>query len=178
MYLYISWPNLHYLNGFDTTNFSVNGDSSVSNGYSSSSINEESLKNLKNTISLDTPFVVNAMNYDNKSNDYYIGASFNLIFSSELNSLCIFLSEDMKYTDLSREIMLNFFYFAVKTEASRMCFLLTRKNRDYIKFLQGIMTVGFKPNTKNSKFTYEGKDFKVMTMEIPAKFDEVQEIDF
>ena len=118
------------------------------------------------------------MNYDNKSNEYYTSASFNLFFSSELNSLCILLSEDMKYNDLTREIMLNFFYFASKTEAGKMCFLLTRKNKDYIKFLQGIMTVGFKPNTKNSKFSQNGKDYKVMSMEIPAKFDEVQEIDF
>ena len=40
------------------------------------------------------------------------------------------------------------------------------------------MTVGFKINNKFSKFNMNSVDYKVMTMEIPTKFDEVQEIDF
>lgn len=100
------------------------------------------------------------------------------MYSSDLNSLCVVLSEDMPYSELTKEIMLNFFYFASNTECSRMCFLLTRKNKDYIKFLQGLMTVGFKPDTKRNKFTYNNKDYKVMSIEINSKYDEVQEVDF
>ena len=84
----------------------------------------------------------------------------------------------MKYSDLSRDVMTNLYYFGLKTHSTKMVILLNRKNKDFVKILQGIMTVGFKTSSDNQRFSYENVDYKVMTMEISKKHDEIQEIDF
>ena len=101
-----------------------------------------------------------------------------MIFSTELDALCIISHEKMKYSELSKDVMINFFYFALKTHSNKMCILLNRKNKDYVKILQGVMTVGFKTSKNNQRFNHENVEYKVMSMEITKKHDEIQEIDF
>jgi hypothetical protein len=164
------WTHL-YLNGFDTTNFSVDG---VSVG---TSLSEDKLKESIRSIQENSLFYIFPMYYDSKIGDYQQQKELSLMISKDLeDALCVFTDENTSYTQINKEVLLNLFYFAMRTNSKKMCFLLTRKNKDYVKILQGIMTVGFKPS--NSRYSNNGTDYKVMTMEINKKFDEVQEIDF
>ncbi len=156
-------------NGFDTTNFSFG----LSQGLP---LEDDKLTNCSSLTQKDKIFEVTARTFNHHTSSYEDQASFKMIFSSELNGLCVILNDKIKYSDLTREIMQNFFFFASKTNQTKICFLLNRKNKDYVKLLQGIMTVGFK--TSNSRFNLDKVEYKVMNMDVSKKSDEVQEIDF
>lgn len=171
-HLSFSSSTLLHRNGFDTTNFSAG------NEIVGSQLSDDSLGKISSSLPKDKKFVVKAKHFSHHKNKYEDQSSFYLLFSSELNALCVLAGEKMKYSDLSRDVMTNLYYFGLKTHSTKMVILLNRKNKDFVKILQGIMTVGFKTSSDNQRFSYENVDYKVMTMEISKKHDEIQEIDF
>lgn len=140
-------------------------------------MSEDSMKELPKTISEDTPFQVNLIFAENDYNQKSSQNEFTMMFSNNMEALYVFTTDTTHYMQISKEILLNIYYFAVKTECKKICFLLTRKNKDYVKILQGLMTVGFKPSS-NSRYNSKGIEYKLMEMEINPKYSEVQEIDF
>jgi hypothetical protein len=139
-------------------------------------LNDETLQNQQILPEKNKIFEVTSKYFNHQTNTYDNQDQFRLFFSDDLSGLCVVIDDKMKYSELTKEVMHNFFYFALKTNMKKMCFLLNRKNKDFVKILQGVMTVGFK--TSNSRINLENIEYKVMTMEISKKFDEVQEIDF
>ena len=58
-----------------------------------------------------------------------------------------------------------------------ICFLLSKKNRQYAIILQDLIIVGFKSNEKKKEVTFDGNAYKVM--EIPTHSDEeIEELFF
>jgi hypothetical protein len=88
------------------------------------------------------------------------------------------IEEGTKYSDLSKEIVMNIMDFANKMSIKNIILLIERKNKDYVKILQGMMTVGF-GNDINLKMTkISGKDYKVLKMTLKGVSEEIEEIAF
>ena len=88
------------------------------------------------------------------------------------------IEEVTKYSELSKEIVMNIMEFAQKMSIKNVVLLLDRKNKDYVKILQGMMTVGF-TNENNYKFTkIGGKEYKILKMTLKNVQEEVEEIIF
>jgi len=78
----------------------------------------------------------------------------------------------------SKESLMNFMEFAQKMSIKNILLLLDRKNKDYIKIMQGMMTVGFS-NDSNMKMTkLSGKDYKILKMTLKNNPEEIEEIAF
>lgn len=68
--------------------------------------------------------------------------------------------------------------FSQKMAIKNIVLLIERKNKDYVKILQGMMTVGFS-NDPNMKMTKIGnKDYKVLKMTMKNIPDDIEEIAF
>lgn len=105
--------------------------------------------------------------------------NFAAFISTEIDSFCIVISEDMKFEELNKESLATILYFAAKSSNDKLSIVISRKNPQYFCFLKGLLAVGFKPSTKDLK-NYESKDFKIMTMLIDqnSKPNEIQELYF
>jgi hypothetical protein len=88
------------------------------------------------------------------------------------------VEKGLKYADLSKEMIMNFIDFAQKMNINNLIMLLDRKNKDYVKILQSMMTVGFS-NDKNLKIIkIADTDYKTLKMNINLNQPEVEEIAF
>ena len=73
---------------------------------------------------------------------------------------------------------MNLMDFAQKLSIKNLILLIDRKNKDYVKILQGMMTVGF-GNDINFKMTKIGsKDYKILKMTLKVVPEEIEEITF
>lgn len=73
---------------------------------------------------------------------------------------------------------MNLMEFAQKMNIKNLILLLDRKNRDYVKILQGMMTVGF-TNDATLKTTKIGnKEYKILRMTMKVVQEEIEEIAF
>jgi len=103
---------------------------------------------------------------------------YNCFYNPSLEALCVIIEEGTKYSDLSKEIVINMMDFTEKMSIKNIVLLLDRKNQDYVKILQGMMTVGF-VNEEKMKTTKLGeKIFKVLKMTLKQIQDEIEEIAF
>lgn len=80
--------------------------------------------------------------------------------------MCILIEGDIKYSTLSKEIIMNLIEFARKVEAKNILLLIEKKNKDYIKILQGMMTVGFVSDTASKLAKINDSTYKVLRMEV------------
>jgi hypothetical protein len=81
-----------------------------------------------------------------------------------------------KYSELSKEMMMNVMSFAERMNIKNLILLLDRKNKDYIKILQGMMTVGFDNDKTMKCCKIAEKEYKIMKMTM--KSQAVEEIPF
>ena len=84
----------------------------------------------------------------------------------------------LKYIDLSKEIVMNFIDFAQKMNIKHLIMLLDRKNKDYVKILQSMMTVGFTNDKSLATVKVADIDYKVLKMTVSSAQQEVEEIAF
>lgn len=158
-------------NGFDTTNFSAQGDSL------GNSLNEDNLK--KTALSLaESPFLITSRLYDGENQCYFDKTAYYALINREIEAFCVFISDTTQYSELTKEVLLNFIYFTIKSSKKSLCIMITRKNKDYVKLLQGLLAVGFKSSQSTPRYTFNGQDYRMMEMELTKKIDDVQEIDF
>ena len=87
------------------------------------------------------------------------------------------IDEGTKYSDLSKEIVMNLMDFTQKMQIKNIILLLERKNKDYVKILQGMMTVGF-GNDSLKMTKVGGKDYKILKMNVKQVPEEIQEVAF
>lgn len=92
--------------------------------------------------------------------------------------MCIMVEKGLKYIDLSKEMIMNFIEFAQNAKINNIVILIDRKNKDYVKILQSMMTVGFS-NDKNLKSVKIADiDYKTLKMNVNLNQPAVEEIDF
>ena len=91
-------------------------------------------------------------------------------FDEKSNCLFLILKENICFSEFTKEILMNLFDFSEKVEIDTICFLISKKNPQFIRILQDLMIVGFKSNEKIEETFIEGNAYKVM--EIPVKNDQ------
>ena len=72
--------------------------------------------------------------------------------------------------------MMNLIDFAQKLGINAIFLLLARKNPEYVKLLQGMMTIGFENDSSTKTTKIEGKVYKVLKMNL--KQEDIEELDF
>lgn len=133
-------------------------------------------KNLKQQLPENTLFNISSLVFNLENNKEEVLSKYNCFYNPTMEALCILIEECTKYSDLSKEIVLNIMDFAQKVCIKNIVLLIDRKSRDYVKILQGMMTVGFS-NDLNIKTTkVGGKEYKVLKLimkNIPEDIEEV-----
>mmetsp|Transcript_7813 Transcript_7813/g.8057 ORF Transcript_7813/g.8057 Transcript_7813/m.8057 type:complete len:141 (+) Transcript_7813:180-602(+) len=123
---------------------------------------------------------VQALYFNSENGSYETYHVFNFTLLNSCETLVINLNENIKLGSINKEIISNLLYFGSKVEVKSIAMILSRKSKDYVKILQGLMTVGFKTEAGNNSRFLSGKtgtNCKVLKMEL-TKIDDVQEIDF
>ena len=73
---------------------------------------------------------------------------------------------------------MNILDFAQKMNIKNLIMLLERKNKDYVKILQSMMTVGFSNDKNMASVKIQDVDYKVLKMTINSSQQEIEEVAF
>ena len=133
-------------------------------------------KELKNELPKDSLFNISSLIFNIDSNKEEVLTKYSCFFQESTDSLCILIEEHSKYVDLSKETMINLIDFAQKLGINAIFLLLARKNPEYVKLLQGMMTIGFENDSSTKTTKIEGKVYKVLKMNL--KQEDIEELDF
>ena len=68
--------------------------------------------------------------------------------------------------------------FAQKLGINAIFLLIARKNKEFVRLLQGMLTVGFEQEEAINTTSIGGKVYKVLKMNLKQTPEEIQEIDF
>lgn len=74
--------------------------------------------------------------------------------------------------------MINLMEFGQKLGINSIFLLITRKNKEYVKILQGMMTVGFEYEPQIKTATIGGTVYKILKMDLKGESDDIQEVEF
>lgn len=132
----------------------------------------------KNQIQENTLFNINSVFFNLENNQEEVLNKYNCFYNPSLEALCIIVEKDLKYIDLSKEIVMNFIDFAQRMNIKNLIMLLDRKNKDYVKILQSMMTVGFTNDKNLATIKISNVDYKVLKMSVSHNQQEVEEIAF
>ena len=72
--------------------------------------------------------------------------------------------------------MMNLIDFAQKLGINAIFLLLARKNPEYVKLLQGMMTIGFENDSSMKTTKIDGNTYKVLKMNL--KQEDIEELEF
>jgi hypothetical protein len=139
---------------------------------------EDTLKSLKAKLPENSLFNINSLIFNLKNNKEEVVSKYNCFYNPSLEAFCIIVEEGTRYTDLSKEIVLNLMTFAQKVGVKNLILLLDRTNRDYVKILQGMMTVGFNNDAAMKTCHLGDKDYKILRMTMNTVQEEVEEVSF
>jgi hypothetical protein len=154
------------------------GFSESTTGQETGRLQEDSMKSLKTNLPENTLFNINSLIFKLQNNKEELVNKYNCFYNPGLEALCIIVEDVTKYSDLSKDIILNLMSFAQKLSIKNLILLLDRKNKDYVKILQGMMTVGFKHDTIMKTSKLGEKEYKVLKMVMKTVSDDIEEIPF
>jgi hypothetical protein len=161
--------NLSFLVDVGKTNWFQNGEK-----QGKDFINES----LKEKLPKNTLFNINSLIFNIESHQEEILSKYDCYYNSNNNSFCIIIGDNAKYSDFSKEIMMNLMDFSQKLSISSINLLICRKNKDYVKLLQGMLTVGFTNDDVAKTTQIDGKNYKILKMSLSKAQAEIEEVDF
>lgn len=138
---------------------------------------EELNKQLKNELPSDKTFNITSLIFNIESKKEEVLTKYSCVYKKETDSLCFLIEDSARYADFSKEIMINLMEFAQKLGIKIMFLFISRGNKEYVKILQGMLTVGFQQEEKMSTAKIDGKNYRVLKMNMKQD-DEIEEIDF
>ena len=139
---------------------------------------DNSLKNVKQCLPENTLFNINSLVFNLEKSREEVLNKYDCFYNPSLDALCLIVEEKTKYSDLRKEIVMNIMEFAQTMGIKNLILLLDRKNKDYVKILQGMMTVGFLNDSVLKMTKVGGKDYKVLKMTLKTAPNEIEEIAF
>ena len=123
-------------------------------------------------------FQINALVFNIETQRKEVYTKFNCYFDNDYNSLLLVINDNARYVDFSKEIMMNLFDFVQKAKMSSIYLLISKTNKQYIRIMQGMLTIGFE-NDENVKTTMiDDKIYKVIKMNVEGQSDVIEEVDF
>jgi hypothetical protein len=166
----------------DKSNFNLSflvdvGETKWYNGEEKQS-NDFLNKDLKNKIPKSQIFEINSLIFNITKHKKEILTKYNCFYDEKSNSLSLIISEDLCFSDFTKEIMMNLFDFAQKVGIETIYFLVAKKNSQYIRIVQDLMVVGFEIDEKMKTVKIEGNVYKVLVLPIKEEYDEIEEVFF
>ena len=111
--------------GFSDKKIGLNEDRDLTKGI------ELTSTNIKKLIPNNSLFNINSHIFNIQNNKKEKISTFDCFYSPSTESLSIIIEEKNKYSELSKEIVINLMEFAGKVNAKTLILLLDRKNKDY-----------------------------------------------
>ena len=166
----------------DKSNFNLSflvdvGETKWYNGEEKQS-NDFLNKDLKNKIPKSQIFEINSLIFNITKHKKEILTKYNCFYDEKSNSLSLIISEDLCFSDFTKEIMMNLFDFAQKVGIETIYFLVAKKNSAYIRIVQDLMIVGFEVDENLKTVNIDGKVYKVLVLPIKEDCDEIEEVFF
>ena len=133
-------------------------------------------QNLKSQIPKNKIFEINSLIFNITKHKKEILTKYKCFYEEKNNSLNVLLTQNLNFSDFTKEIMLNLLELAQKVGIETIYFLVAKKNPQYIKFVQDLMIIGFEVDTNTKTVNIEGNIFKVLKLEVKDQDDEIEEI--
>lgn len=105
-------------------------------------------------------------------------SKYSCYYQKETESLILILDEKVKFSNFSRCIMVDLIDFAERLNVKLISLLICKKNPEYAKFLQGMLTIGFEQNQNAKSTKLDGKVFRILSLKMNTLKDGIVEIDF
>ena len=135
-------------------------------------------KDLKSKIPKSQIFEINSLIFNITKHKKEILTKYNCFFDEKSNSLSLIISEDVCFSDFTKEIMMNLFDFAQKVGIETIYFLVAKKNAQYLRIIQDLMVVGFEIDENLKTVKIDGNVYKVLNLPIKEDYDEIEEVFF
>lgn len=135
-------------------------------------------KEIQDEIPKNTLFNISSLVFNHEKRQEEVLSQYSCYYNKPEESLCILIEETAKASDFTKEIMMNLMDLAQKINVKAIYLLICRTNKEYVKLLQGMMTVGFEQESTIKTKQIEGKVYKILKMNIQSLPDEIQEIEF
>ena len=135
-------------------------------------------KGLKNQIPKSKIFEINSLIFNIAKHKREILTKYQCSYDEESNSLSFILTEDICFSDFTKEIMMNIFEFCQKVGIDTIYFLIAKKNAQYIRIVQDLMIVGFEVDESLKTVNIEGNVYKVLMLPVKEDYDEIEEVFF
>ena len=135
-------------------------------------------KDLKEQIPKSQIFEINSLIFNITKHKREVLTKYKCFFDEQSNSLSLILTEDICYSDFTKEIMMNLFEFAQKVGIETIYFLVAKKNAQYIRIVQDLMIVGFEVDEKVKTVSIEDKVYKVLMLPVKEQDEEIEEVFF
>ena len=166
----------------DKSNFNLSflvdvGETKWYNGEEKQS-NDFLNKDLKSQIPKSQIFEINSLIFNITKHKKEILTKYNCFFDEKSNSLSLIISEDVCFSDFTKEIMMNLFDFAQKVGIETIYFLVAKKNAQYLRIIQDLMVVGFEIDENLKTVKIDGNVYKVLNLPIKEDYDEIEEVFF
>lgn len=139
---------------------------------------EEIDSTLKGELPQGKLFTISSKLFNIEKHAEEIFSTYNCVYVKDNETLCLILDEKVKYADFSREIIVNLIEFAQKIGVNLISLLVCRNNKDYVKFIQGMMTVGFEQNKDVKSTKIDGKIYRILSLNMANLKEEIQDVEF
>ena len=123
-------------------------------------------------------FEMNSLIFNITKHKKEVLTNYKCFFDEKSNSLSFIISEDICFSDFTKEIMMNLLEFSQKVGIETLYFLVAKKNAQYIRIVQDLMIVGFEIDENVKTINIEGKVYKVLMLPVKEESDEIEEIFF
>ena len=135
-------------------------------------------KDLKNQIPKNQIFHINSLIFNITKHKREILSKYECYYDESSNALSLLLSEEICYSDFTKEIMINLLEFTQKVGIDTIYFLVAKKNKQYLRIIQDLMIVGFEADENVKNTTIDGNVYKILKMPIKEESDEIEEVMF
>ena len=135
-------------------------------------------KELKKQIPKSKIFEINSLIFNITKHKREILTKYKCSYDESSNSLSFILSEDICFSDFTKEIMMNIFDFCQKVGIDTIYFLIAKKNAQYIRIVQDLMIVGFEVDENIKTVNIDGNVYKVLMLPVKEEYDEIEDVFF
>ena len=123
-------------------------------------------------------FEINSLIFNITKHKREILTKYKCSYDESSNSLSFILTEDICFSDFTKEIMMNILDFCQKVGIDTIYFLIAKKNAQYIRIVQDLMIVGFEVDENLKTVNIDGNVYKVLMLPVKEEFDAIEDVFF
>lgn len=123
-------------------------------------------------------FTISSKIFNVETHSEEINSIYKCYYQKETESLLLFIDETVEYANFSKDMIIDIIDFSEKLSVKLISFLICKKNPEYNKYLQGLLTIGFQINNSVKSIQIEEKLYRVLSLKMNKKIEDITEIDF